>query len=299
MIVFAVLVTLASLALPRALSGITERFSAVQEARAFPVIADREGFVRVSRTSPPEVSAAAASVFDSTTAEFLYEKNGTGVFPIASLTKLMTALVALERGIDLDASETITAADNDPEGAFVTLPVGSVVTVHDLLDATLVASGNNAAEALARAAGIEESAFVAAMNARAAELGLAATRFTDVTGLGLSNVSSVRDMALLTSHALQRKEIRDATQRNASTITLQPSGRTIAFRSTNELLGLGLRITGGKTGTHATGAVLTLGVEDEQGHGMIVTVFGSGRSARFLDARALAEWALETFQHSS
>lgn len=295
-----VFLTLVSLTIPHALSGIIERSDALSEKPIpFPLIADRQAYVRTDPRDAPNVTADAAGVWDPSNKTFLYEKNVHEVLPIASMTKLMTALVALERGVDLDADVTIVNDDADPAGSSVELPVGSVVTGRDLLRAMLIASGNNAAEAFARASGLEESAFVREMNMRAGSLGMTETRFTDVTGLGPTNRSTVLDLMKLLRAAFRRNEIVTTTTQQSADIHLRPSGKTVSFRSTNQLLGSTLPITGGKTGTYGSGATLGFGVRNNAGNDVYVVVLGSSTSdARFSDGRSLAEWVLHSFHFS-
>lgn len=261
-----------------------------------PVISARQLVTTTSDAPAPEVTAEAAGVWDPVSRRFLFEKNIDRVYPIASVTKLMTVSVAINAGLNLDEETTITSEDNDPEGSRLPVPNGGVVTVRDLLAATLIASGNNAAEALARATGIAEAAFVAKMNERAAELGMLATRFTDVTGLGSHNESTIRDLVLLAQDALSRPDVVTMTTQKSYTVFEKSQNKNIVLENTNALVGSDLRVTGGKTGyTDAARGALIIRVRGIGEHELYILVLESaGRENRFTDARSLADWAFAT-----
>lgn len=240
----------------------------------------------------PALSAAAAGVWDPTYERMLFAKNAAVAHPIASITKLMTVLVALERGVALDANLTITSDDNDPEGTRLPVRNGAVLSVHDLLAATLIESANNAAEALVRATGIPEHEFVAAMNGRAAGLHLGRTRFTDVTGLGPKNVSTVEDLVRLARAAFAQPLVQQATTMPSYDIRDQATKRTITIRSTNQLLGT-IPFVAAKTGyTDAAGGAMVSRLRGHDNRELVIIVLGSqNQQSRFNDTKALAEWA--------
>ncbi|MBI3957132.1 MAG: D-alanyl-D-alanine carboxypeptidase [Candidatus Kerfeldbacteria bacterium] len=263
-----------------------------------PAIAERArattqaGVVRGATTPVPSVSARASGVWDPLTKDFLHADRIDDAHPIASVTKLMTALVALEHGLDLGTTLTLTSDDNDPEGSRVGLATGSMVSVRDLLGASLVGSANNATEALVRATGVDEAAFVRLMNDRAASLGMSDTRFTDVTGLGNRNTSTVRDLIRLALAAFAKPEIASYTSTPEVFVADQRNGKPVGVRNTNILVGSDLRISAGKTGyTEAAQGVLVARVRGLGDREVIVAVLESaGRTARFIDVRALADW---------
>lgn len=151
-----------------------------------------------------DLSAHAVLVFDRSTGRPLLEKNADLQTPIASITKIMTAMLVLDAGLPLQEKITITAADRDTlKGTGSRLAIGSSYTREQLLHLALIASDNRAAHALARTTPGGVDRFVANMNRMARVLGLAQTRFTEPTGLSSGNVSTARDLARLTNYAYQ------------------------------------------------------------------------------------------------
>lgn len=167
--------------------------------------------------------------------------------PIASLTKLMTALVFLEHNPAWDMRIAISGADDAPP-AKLAFQSGDVVTVRALFDAMLVGSKNNAANALARATGLSPSAFIKKMNEKARALGMEDTHFVDVTGLSPHNIGTASDMALLARVALTHREIRAAAGKRVVQVRLLNRNHTFRVPTTNDLIAAGIK-TLGKTGT--------------------------------------------------
>src|SRR6185503_9797800 len=144
----------------------------------------------------PDVRAEAAIIYDSATGHVLWESNSTNQRSIASITKVMTAVVFMEDSPDL--SEEVIIQPTDVRAASTTyLRSAYRVTKGDLLHLTLMASDNAAARALARVSSLGSEAFIARMNSKAAELGLESTSYSDPSGLLAANVSSAYDMAKL------------------------------------------------------------------------------------------------------
>lgn len=260
---------------------------------ALPVVAVRASVTPPDAATAPAVSAQAAGVWDVSTNTFLFSKNLDTQRPLASVTKLMTALVVLESSPNLDFAVTIEQGDNDPEGSRMRIATGAVVTVRDLLYGTLVESGNNSAEALVRSAGFAEADFVARMNARAAELGMTQTRFTDVTGLGAGNVSSVHDLVWLARFAFRQPLIRQISTTQEYDVKDQKSGKVLTIQNTDLLLGKDLAVVAGKTGwSDFSGSNLVTEFTDGKGHDLISIVLGSdGTNGRFSDTGSLVRWA--------
>lgn len=258
-----------------------------------PVIVERTVVVR--RTAPT-VTATAAGVWDPVARTFLYEKDVDRPLAIASITKLMAALLVLEQPSMLDEALTLSAEDNDAAGSRLRIPTGSVLTGRDLLAAMLVGSANNAAESLARLSGRTENDFVREMNARARELGMKHTRFTDVTGLGAGNVSTVRDLTVLSAALTAFPEIADLTSKKNVTIRLQNTGRTMTVPNTDGLVGSDIHIVYGKTGfSDAAGGCLLTRIRGVGERELVVLVLGStSQTTRFRDTRALADWAFSS-----
>src|SRR5712692_5627885 len=195
--------------------------------------------------------SSSALVQDAATGEIVIDKNADAVTPIASITKLMTAMVILDRGLDLDARIVLSREDVDAKkGSRSRLPTGAILTRNELLLLALMASENRAAAALGRTypGGLE--AFVAAMNAKAAALGMSDSHFVDPTGLSRYNVSSARDLVKLVRTAHEYPLIREYSTHERTTV--QVYGRPMSFRNTNGLV----RSSQWEIGLHQRGGTL-------------------------------------------
>lgn len=243
-------------------------------------------------------SARAAVVFDSDSEQFLYEKNSQELLPIASLTKLMTAMVFLETNPVWTKTMEILPED-DRIGAKIYIYKGEIVTLRDLFYSVLVGSANNATVALVRSTGLSEEEFVKKMNEKAQELGLTQTKFYDATGLDPQNVSTAKDVARMMRAALGYKKIREAlstVEYEFSTLNTNAHHR---IKNTDVLLESFLNqspytILGGKTGYLDEALYcFAVGVRDKNGKNIIVVTLGTPSSdERFLQAKGLIYWAL-------
>lgn len=183
----------------------------------------------------PKLASTAVAVIDQTTGEVLFEKNSDAVLPIASITKLMTAMVALDAQPDLQEKLRVTEEDIDLiKGTHSRLAVGTELTREEMLRLALMASENRAAAALSRYYPGGRAAFVAAMNAKAKLLGMSDTRFADPTGLTPENVSSARDLVKLVEAAQHYPLIREFSTAEEYRVTIR--GRPQVFRNTNALV---------------------------------------------------------------
>jgi len=197
---------------------------------------------------PLALRSNVAYVIDQNSAEVLFEKNANVALPIASLTKLMTGMVVMDAKQDLDEMLRVTDADVDRHKfSSSRLPVGANMTRRELLHIALMSSENRAASALGRNYPGGITAFVAAMNAKARELGMRDTHYVDSSGLSSRNVSSGRDLAKLVMAAHGDPVLREFSTTPNSTV--QASGRTMHYRNTNYLVSLpdwniGLQKTG-------------------------------------------------------
>ncbi|MFA4917106.1 MAG: D-alanyl-D-alanine endopeptidase [Syntrophales bacterium] len=206
------------------------------DATRTPATHENSSHVKVVRAPQNLVlHSASALVKDQRTGECLVQKQAEAVLPIASITKLMTAMVVLDAEMDLDESLTIVSEDVDTlRHSRSHLPVHTSLTRGDALLIALMASENRAAHALGRTYPGGPSTFVAAMNAKARSLGLVETRFEDPAGISGGNVSSARDLARMVDAAYQYPLIREYTTREETTIR---SGRgTLQFHNTNRLI---------------------------------------------------------------
>ena len=227
---------------------------------------------------PPKLSAQSYLLYDLDSGRVLYEHNSTAVRAPASLTKLMTALLVLEQA---DVNGTVQVLPEDmEEGATMGLAAGDVVSVTDLLWGLLLPSGNDAAMTLARHVGGDVGNFVAAMNRRAAEMGLQQTNFVNPHGLDADgHVSSAADLLTLTRALWAYPLFRSMV----GTAYAQWNGRELV--NTNELLTTFDGATGVKTGTTDNAGECLVASIERDGRTILMVIMGS--TARFDDAAAL------------
>lgn len=231
------------------------------------------------------IKAGSALVMDSETGRVLFARNETAVLPIASLTKLMTAMVVLDAQLDLDEPVTITEDDQSKvKFSRSRLAIGSVVTRSDLLRLALMSSDNRAAAALARSFPGGTPAAIAAMNAKARLLGLEHTAFEEPTGLSSQNVSSATDLARLTVAARDYPVIREYSTTPAWDV--QTSRGRVTFGNTNGLVrkdswDIDLQKTGFIS---EAGRCLVLSVRMAARPLTIVLLDAAGRYTHFADA---------------
>jgi D-alanyl-D-alanine endopeptidase (penicillin-binding protein 7) len=176
-------------------------------------------------------------VLDAMAGHPIYSKAADTVTPIASVTKLMTAMVVLDAGQPLDETVTVGMADLDLlRGSHSRLRLGSELSRREMLRLALMSSENRAASSLARhyPGGLE--AFVAAMNKKAANLGMVHSHFSDATGLSSENVSTANEVALMVKAAAAYPLIRDATTTSSHYVEVQPTGALLGFSNTNSLV---------------------------------------------------------------
>jgi serine-type D-Ala-D-Ala endopeptidase (penicillin-binding protein 7) len=245
------------------------------------------------------ISAKSAMAVDVKSGKILFEKSSDKILPMASITKLMTALVFLDYNPGWQ-TEWSTIDSDRRNGGIIYLNTGEILTLDNLFKTTLIVSDNDSAMALSRATGLNESDFVAEMNARAKQLGLDNTQFADPTGLKSANRSNVRDLVKFLSIALGNKEIAEAT----STAYFEfeafngDKKRIVKLKNTDILLKSYLNILGGKTGSlDEAGYNLAVKVKGEKNQEIIVVVLGSQSNVdRFQDVKAVADWVFNNFQ---
>jgi D-alanyl-D-alanine endopeptidase (penicillin-binding protein 7) len=254
------------------------------EQRLGPSIAAKVGALNLKSTS--------ALVLDQSGQRVLYAKNIDWVVPIASITKLMTALVVLDSGLPLDERITISKEDRDGlKGTRSRLAVGMTVTREDLLRLALMASENRAAAALARAYPGGTSAFVAAMNQKAVKLGMWHSRFVDGTGLSNGNVANAQDLSRLVGAAHQHPLIREYTTDTQYTVRLA-NGRKMQFSNSNRLVrNSGWDIGLSKTGyISEAGRCLVMQAQIAATPVIIVLLDSWGHLTRLADANRIKKW---------
>ncbi len=239
----------------------------------------------------PAVRSAAALVMDANTGEVIFARDAGLVTPIASITKLMTALVVLDGQQPLDEVIKITADDRwKGKGAFTHIAVGTKLTRGDLLRLALMASENLAAHTLARNYPGGLPAFVRTMNIKAKALGMTQTRFADASGLSSLNVSSARDLAKLVNASSRQPLIREFSTLPSHEVRL--GKRPFVYRNTNLLIGKpDWTILVQKTGyTNDAGQCLVMEAMIEDRPVVMVLLNSFGSLTRTADARRIRKW---------
>ncbi|WP_321925241.1 D-alanyl-D-alanine endopeptidase [Paraburkholderia guartelaensis] len=232
-----------------------------------------------------------AYVVDQNTLEPLFDKNSRAVVPIASISKLMTAMVVLDSKESLSEQIEVTDEDRDYEkNTGSRLSVGSVLSREDMLHIALMASENRAAAALSRYYPGGRPAFIAAMNAKAKQLGMTDTHFENSTGLTSHNVSTARDLVKMVNAAYQYPMIRQfSTDRSYDVFT---GKRNLAYNSTNALVrnaswDIGLQKTGF---INEAGECLVMQTTIHNRPVIMVLLDSSGKYSRFADATRVRTW---------
>jgi D-alanyl-D-alanine endopeptidase (penicillin-binding protein 7) len=238
-----------------------------------------------------DLKSSVAFVIDQDTNEILLNKNSQAVLPIASITKLMTALVVTEKGLALDEPLTVTQEDlTATAGSRSRLALGTQLTRGEMLHLALMASENRAAHVLGRSypGGVEP--FVAAMNAKAQDLGMQDTRYVEPTGLSSSNQSSAQDLSRLVRAAFLHPIIRELS---TSAEAVVPVGRRqVQFHTTNGLVRnpeweIGLQKTGYIS---AAGRCLVMQAQLAGRSLIMVLLDSAGKYSRVGDAERIRKW---------
>ncbi len=240
----------------------------------------------------PLIRSSAFVVQDARTGEILLEKNAHAAVPIASITKLMTAMVVLDAQQSLTEAIEITRDDIDRlKGTSSRLTLGSRISREDLLLLALMASENRAASALARNYPGGMAAFLEAVQVKAQLMGLADTRLHDGTGLNKHNVSSARDLAVLVANASRYPLIREFSTQAETSVTLI-GGRAETFRNTNSLVNSPeWQIDVSKTGyISESGRCLVMQAWMDDKPLVIVLLDSWGRNTRIGDANRIRRW---------
>lgn len=244
-----------------------------------------------SADDPLDLKSSVALVVDQDTNEILFSKNPQAVLPIASLTKLMTALVVTEAQLPLDDVLTISQDDVDTEkGSHSRLTVGTRLTRGEMMHLALMSSENRAAHALGRHYPGGLPAFIAAMNRKAVQLGMPDTRYVEPTGLSSRNQSSARDLATLVKAAHHYPLIRELSTSPEHQVAV--GRRQLQFRNTNGLVrdpdwNIGLQKTG-----YISEAGRCLVMQAQLAGRKLIMVFldSAGKYSRIGDAERVRRW---------
>ena len=289
--------------------GVSPMVAGLQQAEPLPqpVELKPEPAFRPSNTVAPafagwqsalKLYSASALVIDQEDGQLLYAKNTDAIMPIASITKLMTAVVVLDAKLPLDEPITITREDVDTlKGTRSRLKLGVTLPRRDMLRLALMASENRAAAALARNYPGGTGAFVQAMNQKARELGMTDTRYVDPTGLDPDNVSTALDLALMVNAGYRYALIREFTTQDSHRVAMGASAKkrrysTVAFRNSNGLVRSGTWDIGlSKTGyISEAGRCLVMQARIAAKPVIIVLLDSWGKFTRIGDANRIKQW---------
>lgn len=240
---------------------------------------------------PLALKSSVALVIDQDTDEVLFSKNSQAVLPIASITKLMTALLVVEAGQSLDERLTVTDEDIDAEkGTRSRLAIGTTLSRGEMLHLALMSSENRAANALGRNYPGGLPAFVTAMNLKAQSLGMHDTHYVEPTGLSSRNQSSAKDLAVLVKVAHEYPLLRELTTSREHQVAL--GRRQVQFHNTNGLVGspswdIGLQKTG-----YIAEAGRCLVMQARMAGRKLIMVFldSTGKYSRIGDAERVRKW---------
>lgn len=224
------------------------------------------------------LDSASAMVINVANDEVLYSKNEETNRSIASLTKLMTALVFLDFNLDWNTPYTISDDYSylKTVGSKLYVRAGEIVTLKNLFYSMLVGSANNAALALADSTGLTQEEFVNRMNQKADYLGMTNTFFVDPSGLGVDNQSTTVDVVKLSKQAFRFMSILQATLAKQYTFTTINTLETHTIKNTNPLVNSDLHLTGAKTGyLDEAGYCLVVKAKNNQGQEVIAVVLGN------------------------
>ena len=250
-------------------------------------------FATPAHAGPPAVSARAYYVANPTTGEVLAQKHAWSQVPIASITKLMTVIVALEHTKWNDVVRVRSDAADVGEST-INLRAGERITVGDLVKGALIQSANDAADALADYVGHgNERAFIAMMNAKASELGLARTHFARPDGLDAPrHYSTAFDVTRLAEIAMKLPQVRAVVRERTASIS---GGRTL--HTWNDLLGVFRGVYGVKTGHTSAAGWCQVAAVRRNGVTLYTTVLGSPtRSQRNADLASLLRWGISRYR---
>ena len=246
-------------------------------------------------SSEPDISEAQCAIVVDSAGNVLWSKNADQEMSMASITKVMTAVVALESGIDLDSTCTISDVDLGSDSQTAGFTSNDTPTLRQLLQAMLIYSGNDAALNVAINVAGSEDAFVDLMNEKAAELGMTHTHFANPHGLYDENhYSSASDLVILGRYALENFPFIASTVRRTS-VTLNIGGAQKTLSSTDHLMGVYQGMLGIKTG-YVDNQAAFLGACRKNGVTLYTCVLGcSTTQGRFTDTEAILDWAYDNF----
>jgi D-alanyl-D-alanine endopeptidase (penicillin-binding protein 7) len=243
--------------------------------------------------SDPKVRSPIAMIVNQNNGEVIYQKNAYSVGSIASLTKLMSAMVILDSKIDLNKKIKISKQDIDRlKGTGSRIPIGTLISGYDLLKISLMSSDNRAASALSRAYPSGKKGFIKAMNIKALKLGMHNSKFADPTGLNKRNKSTARDLVRMVEAAYQYPLIRKITTTPQEAFKIGKRKNEIGYVNTNRLVRKGTWDIGlSKTGfTRDAGRCLVMQATINNEPVIMIFLNSYGTLTRFADAQRVKKW---------
>ncbi|WP_298465596.1 D-alanyl-D-alanine carboxypeptidase family protein [uncultured Mitsuokella sp.] len=246
----------------------------------------------------PDITADAAIVVNEQTGEVLYEKNADKREYPASMTKMMTCILALER---TSPDQIVTVSDNAADVECTRLYPGYELRMADMLQQMMMISDNGAATAVGEAVAGDIDSFAALMNEKAAALGATDTHFVNANGMPDSNhYSTARDMAKIASYGMKMPAFRKIVGTEAKNIYyIRPAGHTAYCENTNELLDTYPGCTGVKTGwTRAARGCLTAAAKRGDTELLVVVMHSDSDDTRFSEAAALLDYGFSELQQN-
>lgn len=249
----------------------------------------------------PQLQSTSALIMDEASGQILWQKNPDEHLPIASITKLMTSLIAVHKISNWEDTYDMKPSENALNGAKFPAGNGDKFRKEDILKTALVASANNAALALAHSTGLSDEEFAKEMNAMAKTLGMTESSFVEPTGLDSANLSTARDIAVLTRTAMNFDAIREPLTQTEHTMQRRndENDKTeITVKTTNRLVkNHDPHVIAGKTGfTYEAGHCLTTLGTNADGNTLIVVVLGGpDETVRFEETQMLLNWAYDHY----
>lgn len=250
-----------------------------------------------------KIFAPYAVAMDIDSGKILYEKEKDLQTSLASITKLMTAMVFLENNPGWD-KPVIVKKEDIKDGGALTLAPGDKVTVKDLFSLSLIASSNEAANALVGSTGLAMDEFVKKMNLKAKTYGLEYTYFVEPTGLEPANISTAYETAIVAREAFKNKEIRDALKTKSIAVSIIGSKKQVIGKSTDKLLDSfvndkkqDFEIIGAKTGFIQESLYNFTAEVKKNGHSIIISILGSKTDDyRWAESKGLIDWVFSNFR---
>lgn len=249
----------------------------------------------------PELASTSAIIMDEASGQILWQKNADKHLPIASITKLMTSIIAINEISDWDAVYEMQPSENALEGAKFPAGNGDKFRKEDIKKTALIASTNNAALAMAHSTGLSDEEFAKKMNAMAKTLGMMESSFIEPTGLDAANISTAHDVAILTRTAMNFDSIREPLTQTEHTMLRRNSDddkTEVTVRTTNRLVkNHDPHVIAGKTGfTYEAGHCLaTLGTNEDGNKLIVVVLGGPDETIRFEETQLLLNWAYDHY----